>query len=89
MKTIFRKSFVRDLKRFEKDKNLLTKIHHTILEVEAAESINTHMNLKKLKAEGPYYRIKVGNYRVGITIKDATATFIRLLHRSDIYRYFP
>jgi hypothetical protein len=35
MKTIFRKSFVRDLKRYEKDKNLFDRIRETIIEVEA------------------------------------------------------
>lgn len=89
MKTIFRKSFVNDLKRFKKNKNLLTKIRETIIEVEADESINTLKNIKKLKAEGSYYRIRVGNYRIGLTIQDVTVSFIRLLHRSEIYRYFP
>ena len=89
MKTIFRKSFVRDLKRYEKDKNLFDRIRETIIEVEAADSINSLRNIKKLKAEGPYYRLRVGNYRIGITIQDVTATFVRVLHRSEIYRYFP
>ena len=89
MRAIFRKSFTSDLKRYERDKNLLTRIHETIIEVEAAASIYSIKNIKKLKAEGSYYRIRVGNYRIGVTIQDETVTFIRLLHRSEIYRYFP
>lgn len=89
MRTIFRKSFARDLKRYRKEKDLLARIHETILEVEAAESIHTFKNIKKLKAKGSYYRLRVGNYRIGVTIQDETITFIRLLHRSEIYRYFP
>ena len=89
MRTIFRKSFARDLKRYRKDKDLLARIHEIILEVEAAESIHTLKNIKKLKAEGFYYRLRIGNYRIGLTIQDETITFIRFLHRSEIYRYFP
>ena len=66
MKTTFKKSFVKDLKTHDNDKNLLTRIQETILEVEAADSITSIKNLKKLKAEGSYYRIRVGNYRLGL-----------------------
>lgn len=89
MKTEFRKSFAKDLKRHGRDKNLLTRIQKTILEVEKADIIFTIKNLKKLKAEGSYYRIRVGNYRLGLIIEDEIVTFVRFLHRSEIYRYFP
>jgi len=45
--------------------------------------------LKKLKAEGSYYRIRIGNCRIGIIISDDTVIFIRVLNRREIYRYFP
>jgi mRNA interferase RelE/StbE len=89
MKTAFRKSFTTDLKRYENDKRLLARIRGAILEVEEAGSINSITNLKRLKAEGSYYRIRVGNYRIGLIIESETATFVRVLHRSEIYRYFP
>jgi mRNA interferase RelE/StbE len=43
----------------------------------------------KLKADGNFYRIRSGDYRLGKIIEGGTATFVRLLHRSEIYRYFP
>lgn len=89
MKTEFRKSFAKDLKRHGRDKNLLTRIQKTILEVEEADSIITIKNLKKLKAEGFYYRVRVGNYRLGLIIENEIVIFVRVLHRSEIYRYFP
>ena len=89
MKTEFRKSFAKDLKRHGRDKNLLTRIQKTILEVEEADSITTIKNLKKLKAEGFYYRIRVGDYRLGLIIENEIVIFVRFLHRSEIYRYFP
>ncbi len=89
MKTIFKKSFIRDLKTHVRDKTLLGRIQKIILEVETANSIISIKNLKKLKAEGSYYRMKVGNYRIGLIIKNKTVTFVRILHRKEIYRYFP
>lgn len=89
MKTAFKKNFAKDLKTHERNKNLLAKIEETILEVENADNIATIKNIKKLKAEGSYYRIRMGNYRFGLIIEGETVTFVRFLHRRDIYRYFP
>jgi mRNA interferase RelE/StbE len=36
-----------------------------------------------------YYRIRLGDYRVGLKIENNTVCFVRFLHRKDIYRYFP
>jgi len=89
MKTAFRKSFAKDLKRHAKNKDLLARIQDTILQVEAANSITAIKNLKKLKSEGSYFRIRSGDYRLGLIIESETVTFVRVLHRSEIYRYFP
>ena len=35
------------------------------------------------------YRIRVGDYRIGIEISDNTVEVIRTLHRKEFYRYFP
>jgi len=64
MKTIFRKSFVKDLKRHARNKELFARVQEIILEVEAAESMTTIKNLKRLKAEVAYYRIRVGAHRI-------------------------
>ncbi len=89
MKTEFRKSFAKDLKRQTGDKNLLSHVQKIILEVEAAGDIMKISSLKKLKAEGSYYRIRVGSYRIGLVIENDTVIFVRILNRGEIYRYFP
>ena len=89
MKTAFTRSFAKDLKRQAKDKNLLARIQEIILEFESVDSISAISNLKKLKSEGSYFRIRSGNYRVGLIIDGDTVTFVRVLHRGEIYRYFP
>lgn len=89
MKTEFKKSFAKDLKKRSQEKKLLTHVQEAIQAVESAESLQEINNLKKLKAEGGYYRIRLGDYRIGLKIEEETVVFVRFLHRSEIYRYFP
>ena len=89
MKVEFRKSFTKDFKKRKTDKPLLERVKQVILEVEEAQSIQQIKNLKKLKAQGNYYRIRLGVYRFGLVIEGDTAIFVRFLHRGDIYKYFP
>ncbi len=84
----FRKSFAKDLLTIL-DKNLLTKIEEVIEEVKQAEKLSEVNNVKKLKGEINHYRIRVGNHRIGIKFDGSLVSFIRVLHRKEIYRYFP
>ena len=85
----FKKSFARDLKKKAKDANLRLRVQEVIQQVDDADLIDEIKNLKKLRAKGNYYRIRLGNYRIGLTIEGDTTCFVRFLHRSEIYRYFP
>ena len=89
MKVEFKKSFAKDLKKKSYDRKLLIKVEQIIGQIDEAGNPQLILNLKKLKAEGDFYRIRFGDYRIGLIIKDDTATFVRLLHRSEVYRYFP
>lgn len=88
MRVDFKKSFTRDLKKI-KDHNLLQQVRAAIEEVEAAPNLDLINNLKQLKGEREYFRIKIGNYRIGLKLENDIFIFIRFLHRKDIYRYFP
>jgi mRNA interferase RelE/StbE len=89
MKIAFRKSFAKDLKKHRKEENLLSRIREIILEIEVAETLSSIKNIKRLKADGPYYRIRTENYRLGLIVEAETVIFVRVLHRKEIYRYFP
>ncbi len=88
MKVAFKSSFVRDL-RSVKDRSLFQRIQTLIENVESAESLAGVPGLKKLRAEGTYYRLRIGQYRVGLSVENETVIFVRVLHRREIYRYFP
>lgn len=88
MKVQFRESFVRDLRTI-RDDSLRSRLAAIIQSVEAARGSGEIASLKKLRGGGNYYRIRVGDYRVGLAMEDDTVTFVRFLHRRDIYRQFP
>jgi mRNA-degrading endonuclease RelE of RelBE toxin-antitoxin system len=46
-------------------------------------------NIKKLQGYDNAYRIRIGDYRLGIIFDGEILIFERVLHRKEIYRYFP
>ena len=88
MTVSFRKSFVRDLKRL-KDATVRSRIRDVIEAVEKANSLADLPDVRKMSGSSGYYRVRVGSYRVGLTVEDSVVEFVRVLDRKDIYRYFP
>ncbi len=50
-----------------------------------------HGKTQKLSGYKTYYKIRVGDYRIGLRIEHDinSVEFQRVLHRRDIYRKFP
>ncbi len=46
-------------------------------------------NTKAMKGYSNRYRIRLGDYRVGIEVDGDDVEVFRVLHRRDFYRYFP
>lgn len=81
--------------RFEKDikviknRNLLVKLNQIILNCKQAETLGQINSLKKLRGYDTLYRIRLGDYRVGVEVIENEIIFTRFLHRKDIYKFFP
>jgi mRNA interferase RelE/StbE len=84
----FRDSFAKDLKGV-KEKGPLGRVREVIEAVEKADSLAELPNLKKLKGGGDYFRVRVGDYRIGVALDGETVVFVRFLNRKDIYKHFP
>jgi mRNA interferase RelE/StbE len=82
-------SFIKELKDLKSTPYF--KLINTLVfeEIPKLEGLADLKNLKKLQGYENAYRIKVGDYRIGVTCQDGTITFCRVLHRKEIYRYFP
>lgn len=88
MKTEFLKQFYKDLDKITLQ-TTLTDIKSSVINVEEAVSLRDIKNLKKLTGYKNVYRIKIGDYRIGVFIESNTVEFSRVVHRKDIYRVFP
>ena len=88
MKIDFKKSFLKELKKL-KNKNLQNAIYDAIVQVESAKTISQIKNLKKLSGYEFHYRIRVGDYRIGVKLENEVVHFVVFEHRKDIYKGFP
>lgn len=81
----------RFIKQFSKlnNKEFAIALNDIFKQVESAKKILDISNIKKLKGFQTCYRIRYGDYRIGIVYKDNTVFFIAIAHRKDIYNIFP
>ena len=82
------KSFEKDFKKAG-NKKLSPKLLATIENIQRATKLTDIKNIKKLKGTNDFYRIRLGDYRIGMRIIKKEVQLIRFLHRKEIYRYFP
>ena len=65
------------------------KIANRILtRLSALEDNPRPADVKKLKGRDAW-RIRVGDYRLGLAFEEEVVVFVRVLHRREVYRYFP
>ena len=80
--------FYKDIDKI-RNKKLLNEIDETILLFQKAVSLKELVNIKHLTGYKNYYRIKMGDYRLGFSYDTDTVYLTRFMHRKDIYKVFP
>ncbi len=88
MKVEFLAKFLKDIDKL-KLAEVKESVINTIEILEAADSLADIPNLKKLKGHKFAFRIKIGDYRIGVFIEGKTVELARFVHRKDIYKVFP
>lgn len=89
MKILFDESFAKSIKKLN-DRKIKEKLIALIALFEGASSLSEIPSIKKMQGYQPYYRVRIGDYRVGFEIlPDESILFILVAHRKEIYRYFP
>jgi mRNA-degrading endonuclease RelE of RelBE toxin-antitoxin system len=89
MKIEYLPSFIKDLKKLKSASiynSLKTFVTQDILTYQTFTEIP---NLKKIQGAKNAYRIKFGDYRIGFFLEQEKIIFSRVLHRKEIYRFFP
>ena len=85
----FDRSFSKSLDKL-KNKQVKEKLKDLIVQIEKANDINDLPALKRLKGYPGLYRMRIGNYRIGIELINPDEILLILIaHRKDIYKRFP
>jgi mRNA interferase RelE/StbE len=88
MKVEYLSRFGRDIDRIQ-DASIKNKLASIIEQIEQAKSLADVNHLKKIVGYKNTYRIRIGDYRIGIFFEKDTVEFARIVHRKDIYKFFP
>lgn len=75
MKVEFNESFLKDLKAV-KDKSVLAKVKAAIEASELAETLDQITHLKKMRGSREYFRIRIGDFRLGLKLEADIETII-------------
>ncbi len=89
MKIYYTKRFSKDLDRIDQNKDLKRRLLGLLEIMKQASSILDLKDARKIKGYEDYYRIRIGDYRLGIKQTHQGLEVLRFLHRKDIYREFP
>jgi len=88
LRVAFKRSFIRDPEKI-RNQSLKDKVRQIIELAKQADNLQDISHIRKLRGSERYYRIRLGNYRIGLAVEGDEVTFVRFLHRGDVYRYFP
>lgn len=89
MNVEFSKSFDKQSSRIS-DKILLKRLGNIIKKVIACDSLNEVPNLKPIVGHPGFYRIRLGDYRIGISFEEEVVWFHFFGKRDEsTYKKFP
>ena len=89
MKLLYGKRFNKDLDAIRHEAKVKKKLLELIEQIKETDSLANLKGVRKIEGYKNYFRIKVGNYRLGIKLTKKRIELIRFLHRKEIYRRFP
>ena len=88
MQVIFKKTFLKDIDRIPLE--IQSKVKQiAFIEIPKIENLGQLQHHKKLLGFKDFHRIRLGDYRIGFKFENNKLTFYRVLHRKEIYKYFP
>jgi mRNA interferase RelE/StbE len=88
LKVKYRKKFLKELSSIPS--SIRKKIEKYVFDtIPKSNSIHEMGKIEKLKGYTGYYKIRFGDYRVGLKVEEDLVIFERVLHRKDIYKYYP
>ena len=89
MNILYAKRFSKDLYAIRHESNIKKRLSDLIGQIKQADNLSSISGVKIIEGYPGYYRIRIGDYRLGVKLTENTIEMIRFLHRKEIYRRFP
>ena len=89
MRLRYAKSFEKDIEEIRHIAEIRKRLAAVIENLKTIGSFRELHGIRKIEGYENYYRLRVGDYRLGVKLDGDTVELIRFLHRKEIYRRFP
>ena len=88
VEVLYQKKFLKDLSNIPS--RYRSEIEHFVFDVLPHTNSLAELNkFEKMTGYENYCKARFGHYRLGVFFKDNRLELQRVLHRKEIYRYFP
>lgn len=88
MNLLYSKKFLKDIEHTA-DKKTRLNVQDVINSIKNCTSLSDLSGIRKMTGYENYYRLRIGDYRLGFKLENNTVTLLRFKHRKDIYTVFP
>ncbi len=89
MNTTYLPAFIKDLRRLRQHPEYSRIRRLAFEEMPGWKGLAGRSQIKCLSAHDKAYRIRAGDYRIGFHWSGDELVLARVLHRREIYRFFP
>jgi len=88
MKIKYSKKFLKQLAAVPSD--IRSKIESFVFEeLVSTLSIYELGKVEKMKGYDGFYKVRFGNYRLGLVLENEIITIKTVMHRREVYKFFP
>ena len=85
----YAKKFSKDLEAISHDVKIRKRLLDLIEQIKRVDVLSEIAGTKIIEGYQDYFRLRVGDYRLGVKVTENNIEMIRFLHRKEIYRRFP
>lgn len=89
MNILYTKRFSKDLDAIRHESKIKKRLLDLIGQIKKVNVLSDITGVKKIEGYQSYFRIRIGDYRLGVKATGNSVEMIRFLHRKEIYRRFP
>jgi mRNA interferase RelE/StbE len=88
MKVNYNKKFLKQLAELPKNQQAKTE-QFVFEQLPNAVSLSSLGNIEKMQGYDGFYKIRFGWYRLGLQLENDTVIIKTVMHRKEIYKFFP